>query len=88
MTTTMEAVAVQEERIQARMRELQREYERGEQQLRDLVRQEAALRETLLRISGAMQVLRELMVGDSQEPAAGPESAGEPESAPTVLTVP
>jgi hypothetical protein len=80
-TTTMEAVAVQEERIQSRMRELQREYERGEQQLRDLVRQEAVLRETLLRISGAMQVLGELMVGDGQEPAT------EPESAPTVLTV-
>jgi hypothetical protein len=80
-TTTMEAVAVQEERIQSRMRELQREYERGEQQLRDLVRQEAGLRETLLRISGAMQVLGELMVGDGQE------SAAEPESAPTVLTV-
>lgn len=73
---------MQEERIQSRMRELQREYERGEQQLRDLVWQEAALRETLLRISGAMQVLGELMVGDGQK------SAAEPESAPTVLTVP
>ncbi len=80
---TMEAMTVREQ-AQSRMRELQREYDRGEQQLRELVQQEAALRETLLRISGALQVLRELITAENAE---NQEAAG-PEPAPAVLTVP
>lgn len=83
---TMEAMTVREH-AQSRMRELQREYDCGEQQLRELVQQEAALRETLLRISGALQVLRELIAAENAENAENQEAAG-PESAPTVLTVP
>jgi prefoldin subunit 5 len=79
---TMEAMTVREQ-VQSRMGELQREYDRGEQQLRELVQQEAALRETLLRISGALQVLRELIAAGD----AGDQEAAGPESAPAVVTV-
>jgi hypothetical protein len=47
--------------ITARLDQLRKEYERGQAQLRELVAQEAALRETLLRISGAAQVLEEVL---------------------------
>jgi septal ring factor EnvC (AmiA/AmiB activator) len=80
---TMEAMTVREQ-VQSRMRELQREYDRGEQQLRELVQQETALRETLLRISGALQVLRELIAAENGENAGSQEAAG-PEPAPAVL---
>jgi septal ring factor EnvC (AmiA/AmiB activator) len=79
----MEAMTVREQ-AQSRMRELQREYDRGEQQLRELVLQEAALRETLLRISGALQVLRELIAAENSEN----QEAAAPEPAPAVMTVP
>ena len=49
------------EQLQARLDELKRQYQLGEGQLRELDRQEAALRETLLRITGAIQVLEELL---------------------------
>jgi septal ring factor EnvC (AmiA/AmiB activator) len=83
---TMEAMTVREQ-AQSRMHELQREYDRGEQQLRELVQQEAALRETLLRISGAIQVLRELIAAENAGNAENQEPAG-PEPAPAVMTVP
>jgi prefoldin subunit 5 len=68
------------EQLQARLDELKRQYQLGEGQLRELSRQEAALRETLLRITGAIQVLEELL----SDPAAQNGDRGEPE----VLTVP
>jgi hypothetical protein len=43
-----------------RLAELQREYEVGQRRLQELVAQEVSIRETLLRISGAIQVLQEL----------------------------
>jgi hypothetical protein len=49
------------EQLQARLDELKRQYQLGEAQLRELGRQEATLRETLLRITGAIQVLEELL---------------------------
>ncbi|MEV0825093.1 hypothetical protein [Nonomuraea rubra] len=75
-----------DERLQARLAELRREYAVGESRLRDLLQQESSLRETLLRISGAIQVLEEL----AAEPAPAPEPAqraGEGDQ-PHVLTVP
>ncbi|MGV9385749.1 hypothetical protein ACWDRB_58785 [Nonomuraea sp. NPDC003707] len=55
------------EQLQARLAELKREYQLGEGQLRELTRQEAALRETLLRISGAIQVLEELTAPEASD---------------------
>ena len=83
------------EQVQARLAELKQEYVSGQGQLRELAQQEAALRETMLRISGAIQVLEEL-VSDGTRPA-DPELDGargaddardEPPSRPRVLTVP
>ncbi len=49
--------------VQVRLDELKAEYELGQVRLQELGRQEARLRETLLRISGAVQVLEELLSG-------------------------
>jgi hypothetical protein len=46
--------------IEARLQELRGEWEKGTRQLEFLDRQRAELRETLLRIEGAVQVLEEL----------------------------
>lgn len=50
-----------ETRARQRLTELQSEYEKGQQTLRDLEQQAANLRATLLRISGALQVLQETL---------------------------
>jgi hypothetical protein len=69
------------EQARTRLAELQREYEVGQRRLQELVAQEVSIRETLLRISGAIQVLQELTgesvssgTGAAVPPAA--ESAG------------
>lgn len=59
------------EMIEARLAELRQERERGEEMMADLQARQAALRETLLRISGAIQVLEEIARSESEnEPAA------------------
>ncbi len=62
--------------LQQRLDELKKEFEAGQNRLRDLELQEAHLRETLLRISGAIQVLEELLAKhqnarDQSEPPGG-----------------
>lgn len=52
--------------IDTRLEELRGEWERGVRQLETLDRQRMELRETLLRIEGAIQVLEELT---AQRPA-------------------
>jgi hypothetical protein len=59
MTGTGEGNAMSEQAL-ARLAELQREYEVGQRRLQELMAQEVSTRETLLRISGAIQVLTEL----------------------------
>jgi prefoldin subunit 5 len=49
-----------DERIDTRLAELRGERDRGEEMLADLQQRQAALRDTLLRIQGAIQVLEEL----------------------------
>ena len=49
------------DRVTARLTELREELRLGEAQLRELLQKENALRETLLRISGAVQVLEEVL---------------------------
>ena len=46
--------------LEQRLAELEKEFELGQEQMAALDRQRAELRDTLLRISGAIQVLREL----------------------------
>ncbi len=49
------------EQAQKRLQDLQAEFEAGQKMLADLEAQQSNLRATLLRISGAIQVLEELM---------------------------
>jgi hypothetical protein len=71
----------------ARLAELREELRRGEQQLRELVQRETVLRESMLRISGAAQVLVELLEAGSPPGDAGTGN-GAPGDVPRVLTVP
>ncbi|MCX4821033.1 hypothetical protein OG883_14140 [Streptomyces sp. NBC_01142] len=81
------------EQMRSRLTELKQEYQEGEARLRTLVQQESALRETLLRISGAAQVLEELLApatgdanGNGNGPSHSPETGAEAE--PPVMSVP
>jgi hypothetical protein len=55
---------VKREQLESRVQELQRDFEVGERRLRELEAQQTQLRDTLLRIDGAMNVLRELLGSD------------------------
>jgi prefoldin subunit 5 len=48
------------DQVQARLDALRKEMEAGQQRMQDLERQLAQVRDTMLRISGAIQVLEEL----------------------------
>jgi hypothetical protein len=63
-----------QDQITARLEELKRDLSIGEAQLLELERQQAILRETLLRISGAIQVLEEEL-GRAGEPRTAPGAA-------------
>lgn len=51
------------EKLEQRLGELRTEFEKGEQTLQDLEAQAATVRQMLLRISGAVQVLEEVLDG-------------------------
>ncbi len=56
-----------QEQLQVRLEVLKNEFETGQARLRELERQQSILRETLLRISGAIQVLEELLADSEPE---------------------
>jgi prefoldin subunit 5 len=63
------------EQIQARLEELKKELETGQAELQKVEMQHTYLRETVLRIDGAVQVLKELLAGGPHakvEEAVGP----------------
>ncbi|MFD8498407.1 hypothetical protein [Amycolatopsis sp. NPDC059657] len=64
--TTGEVIGVLD-LLEERLAELKREYQAGDTRLRELTREEVELRETLLRISGAIQVLEELRSKNGSE---------------------
>lgn len=84
------------DQVQARLAQLKQEYMTGQGQLRELAQQEATLRETMLRISGAIQVLEELVSSNAQAADLELDGAGRnddvagsgSQSQPEVLTVP
>lgn len=55
------------EQLQERLEALRAEFEKGQSRLGELQRQESQLQETLLRISGATQVLTELLEKEASE---------------------
>lgn len=55
--------------IQARLKELRDELAAGEEQMEAIERRRMQLRDTMLRISGAIQVLEELSTSSTQEAA-------------------
>lgn len=59
------------EQLQSRLGELRKEFETGQAQLQELERQQARLRETLLRISGAILVLEEMLTEGLASPQNG-----------------
>jgi hypothetical protein len=61
--------------MQRRLAELRSEYESGQSMLADLEARHAALRQTLLRINGAIQVLEELL--SAEDPATNHVSPDE-----------
>jgi len=54
------------ERMETRMAELKAEFEAGQKMLAELEAKQANLRDTLLRISGAVQVLEEELAKEAQ----------------------
>lgn len=61
--------------IETRLEELRREYEAGAGVMNELQKKQDELRATLMRISGAIQVLEELLATEAAEQDAG-EAAG------------
>jgi hypothetical protein len=59
------------EQIQARLQELKKELETGQAELQKVEMQRTYLHETVLRISGAVQVLEELL-GEGDRAGAAP----------------
>jgi len=55
------------EQLQSRLDELKKDFAAGQARLSDLQTQEAALNQQLLRISGAIMVLQELLEGKPAE---------------------
>ncbi|MBD2080297.1 hypothetical protein [Leptolyngbya sp. FACHB-17] len=53
------------EKVQQRLQQLKNEYETGQRMLADLETKQLNLRETLLRIDGAIQALEEVLETDS-----------------------
>jgi len=64
-----------QEQVQARIEALRKELEVGEQRMQELERQLTQLRDTMLRISGAIQVLEELQAQDTPAVAPAPDAA-------------
>jgi hypothetical protein len=69
-----------QEQITARLQALRQEYETGQKMLADLQARELDLQQTLLRVSGAIQVLEELL---EQETAAATGIEGAAPSEPS-----
>lgn len=64
------------EALEARLAELRQERDRGEQMLAEMQARQSALRDTLLRIGGAIQVLEE-QLSESPAEAGAPLAPGE-----------
>lgn len=68
------------DQMEQRLEELKGEYEAGQKMLADLEQKRMTLEQTMLRISGAIQVLEEMLASEPLESAAQP-GAGEARAA-------
>jgi uncharacterized coiled-coil protein SlyX len=66
-----------QEKLETRLNELREEYASGQKVMAELQNRQAELHQTLLRISGAIQVLEEISKSDGPAPA---ESLASPPS--------
>jgi len=64
---------MQKEQVLSRLAQLRKEFEAGQGRLRELETEQSYVRETMLRISGAIQVLEELLGEAKPGPEAGAE---------------
>jgi prefoldin subunit 5 len=70
------------EQLKQRVSQLKAEHQKGQQMLAELESQQAELRQTLLRIAGAIQVLEELLAAAEPSPPDGvAPAAGAPGNA-------
>jgi hypothetical protein len=67
------------EQLEGRLKELRSEFEYGRQMMADLEARQVKLRDSLLRIRGAIQLLEELL--EPPPAAAGDASVAEPRGA-------
>jgi len=64
------------QQLEQRLNELKDQFESGQKMMADLESKQASLRDTILRISGAIQVLEELIASESGI-GDTPEKAGQ-----------
>lgn len=65
------------EQLEYRLAELKKDFVEGQAKLRELDSQQALVRDTLLRISGAIQVIEEMLGGAPQSDGTDTTSAPE-----------
>jgi predicted nuclease with TOPRIM domain len=66
------------DKLSHRIEQLKAEFQAGQAKLQELEIQQARLRETLLRISGAIQALEEMLQPEEGQAADGPAPPAEP----------
>lgn len=67
------------QQLELRLKELRDQFESGQKMMADLESKQANLRDTLLRISGAIQVLEELSATESDDVEASERAGQSPE---------
>jgi peroxiredoxin len=72
---------IEVQRLQKRLHVLRKELSKGQERLQDLAREQASTRDMVLRISGAAQVLEELLADRAASDADSPASALQAETA-------
>ena len=70
LTNSAFGILTMREQLDQRLKQLKAEFEAGQKMLADLEAKQANVRETMLRISGAIQVLEELLAGTSLSDAS------------------
>ncbi|MGI5154096.1 hypothetical protein [Microbispora sp. CA-102843] len=70
------------EQLEQRIGELRAEQQKGQQMLAELEAKQAELHQTVLRISGAIQVLEELLTGMAQQDGLVSAAANSPATGP------